>query len=247
MKTILYNLISQSLLITFLLITMGNRPAVPKTVSGRQGFTSAKQAVSASVKVQTYYEDKEGDGVALKGAGALISPKGLIITNYHNINEAQTIEVTLYNGMRLPACLLEYNDQWDLALLQVDAEELPYLRLGSSKSIDIGDHVYAVGNPRHLDFTLTSGIVSAFDRKLDVINHPKPVEQFIQTDVTINYGCSGGPLLNAEGQLVGVNTAISTKSGHFEGYSFAQPVEMIKALLSEEHWLEIIRAEKAIH
>ena len=186
----------------------------------------------------------EGDGIALKGAGALISPKGLIITNYHNINEAQTIEVTLYDGRRLPACLLEYNDRWDLALLRIEDEGLPYIKMGNSRSVNIGQHVYAVGNPRKLDFTLTSGIVGALGRQLDVINHVNPVEHFIQTDVVINPGCSGGPLMNAKGELIGINTAISTRSGRFEGYSFAQPVDMVKVLLNESQWIEIIRANK---
>lgn len=243
MKTLSYTSVSQSILVVFLFIIMANRPAVPEIVNEPKGFAYADDALAASVKIETYYKDELGDGVYLKGTGALISPGGLIITNYHNIYEAQTIEITLYDGRRLTACLLEYNDRWDLALLRVEAQHLPYLRLGNSRLLNIGCSVYAVGNPRKLDFTLTSGVIGAFDRKLEVINHPNPIEQFIQTDVTVNHGCSGGPLLNTEGKLVGINTAISTRSGYFEGYSFAQPVELVKALLSKEEWIEILSAK----
>lgn len=209
------------------------RPEPPER-SSEKGFPAAYSALEATVKVESVFQDGDGFSVAKKGTGSIISPDGFILTNYHNIGKAQHIEITHYNGFKQLAEMTASDPEMDLALLKVGTGRFPHLTLGSSDSLRIGEAVYAIGNPHNLDFSLTSGIVSGFQRKLNVIQHPRPREQFIQTDAPINSGCSGGPLLNAKGELVGVITAIVSNWGHYEGYSFAQPTELVKEFLKKE-------------
>lgn len=202
------------------------------------GLPFARKALAATVKVESVLED-DGLRVSKTGSGALISPEGLIVTNYHNIGQARHITVAQYDGSSQLAVMVAAEPQKDLAFLKIEGNNLDCFQLGDSGMLQLGEPVYTIGNPAGLDFTLTSGIVSAFNRKLDVIHYPSRKEAFIQTDAPINSGCSGGPLLNRKGELVGVNTALGGHSGHFEGYSFAQPVEMVKELLkSMEEELE---------
>jgi serine protease Do len=193
-------------------------------------FAYGESALEATVKIETTFEE-DGVKISKKGSGVLVSEDGLIVTNYHNIGRAQLIEATYYNGTSQAALLVLADPRTDLAFLRVEGERFPHIRRGNSKALQLGERVFAIGNPHDLDFSLTSGVVSAFNRKLTVIRHPNPLESFIQTDVPINPGCSGGPLLNKAGELVGINTAIVGRSGHFEGYSFAQPVEMVSELI----------------
>lgn len=230
------NIASSFLIVLFLLHASGtvNKGA---QLSQNRGFPPAGQAMNATVKIETISQDSAGQQMLRTGTGAILHPDGIIITNYHNVAQAQDIYVTLHNHQTYLASLLQYNASKDLALLKVSGGEMTSLPLGHSASVNLGDKVYAIGNPNALDFSLTSGIVGGFNREVRIIEHPRAVERFIQTDVPINPGCSGGPLLNQHGQLIGIVTAISGQSGHFEGYSFAQPVDMVRELLFEADWL----------
>lgn len=165
-----------------------------------------------------------------KGTGVTISSNGLIITSWHNIGSEDYIEITRYNGQKLLAKLVAKEPKTDLALLKIEGEGYPYVRIGR-KHPRVGDQVFAIGNPGKLLFTFSSGVVSSLNRKIDVISNADAKEKFIQTDVPINPGCSGGPLLNKKGELIGINTAIASGSGRFEGYSFAQSVEFVEEIL----------------
>jgi len=193
------------------------------------GFPYAGAVLRATVKIRCLdYENNRSE----KGAGVLLRADGLIVTNYHNVDlvEHPIIEVTLYDGRTFAAILLHADAARDLALLKIPAEDLSCLRLGDSSALQVGEAVYAVGHPHYLDFSLTSGIVSAFHRRLDLL--PAYQEELLQTDVPVNTGCSGGPLLNRRGELVGINTAIVSNSGRFEGYALAIPVEAVRLFLN---------------
>ncbi len=165
------------------------------------------------------------------GSGVIISPDGYIVTNNHVIEGANEIEVTLNNRKKLKAVLIGADKNNDIALLKVNAdEELPNLPFGNSDNAKIGEWVLAVGNPYNLTSTVTAGIVSAKGRDLDGNNI---TETFIQTDAAVNPGNSGGALVNTRGELVGINTAISSKTGSFIGYSFAVPSNIAKKIVDD--------------
>lgn len=230
MKVLSYPQSAHNTLTLMIALLIIFRAPAYRTAERPTPFAFGQQALEATVKIETVYEE-DGLTVARQGSGAIITKDGLIVTNEHNIGEARHIEVTLNDGFKMLARLIAADPRTDLALLKVEGVRLPCLKLGDSRALQLGEAVFAAGNPHKLDFTLTSGVVSAFNRQLKVIHHPSPLEHFIQTDAAINSGCSGGPLLNQRGELVGVNTALVGKSGHFEGYSFAQPVELVKEFL----------------
>lgn len=191
----------------------------------------SKAALEATVIVETRLTDDDIE-VSKKGTGAIIGQDGRIITNYHNIGTAQEIQVILYDGSRLKGEILKALPEQDLVLLKIRAENLTTFPIKTSYDLEIGTTVYAIGNPFNLDFSMTSGIVSSLDRKFRTVPHLKNVKRFIQTDVPINSGCSGGPLFDNLGYLVGINTAIVTNSGNFEGYSLAIPSDLIQDFLA---------------
>ncbi len=165
------------------------------------------------------------------GSGVIISPDGYIVTNNHVIEGANEIEITLNNRKKLKAVLIGADKSNDIALLKVDTdEELPNLPFGNSNNAKIGEWVLAVGNPYNLTSTVTAGIISAKGRDLDGNNK---TETFIQTDAAVNPGNSGGALVNTRGELVGVNTAITSKTGSFIGYSFAVPSNIAKKIVDD--------------
>lgn len=196
------------------------------------GFASVKIALNATVKVVAWSHSGSLKNTN-QGSGTIIRPDGLIITSYHIIEGAEKLEVTLFNGITTYAELVAIYPEKDLTVLKINKTGLPFIKLGRSSYLQIGDKVFAVGSPRSLDFSLTSGVVSAFNRRINVIPYPEAIEQFIQTDAPTNRGCSGGPLLNSQGELVGINTAIFSQTGQFDGYSFAQPVEMVWDIMKE--------------
>jgi len=154
------------------------------------------------------------------GSGFFISTDGYIVTNHHVIGEAQQITVKLADGREFSAELQATDPPTDLAVIKVPAEGLPYLQWGDSQQLQIGEWVLAVGSPLGLSQTVTAGIISAIGRSgLGLTSY----EDFIQTDAAVNPGNSGGPLVNIAGQVVGINTAIASKSGGSEGISFAVP------------------------
>ncbi|WP_420553134.1 trypsin-like peptidase domain-containing protein [Tenacibaculum aiptasiae] len=165
------------------------------------------------------------------GSGVIISPDGYIVTNNHVIEGANEIEITLNNHKKLKAELIGADKDNDIALLKVETDEdLPNLPFGNSDNAKVGEWVLAVGNPYNLTSTVTAGIVSAKGRDLDGNSN---VEAFIQTDAAVNPGNSGGALVNTRGELVGINTAISSKTGSFIGYSFAVPSNIAKKIVDD--------------
>lgn len=159
------------------------------------------------------------------GSGILISSDGYILTNNHVIDGAldDQIEVTLNDKRQFEGRVVGKDPTTDLAVLKISAGNLPAITIGNSDEVDVGEWVLAIGNPFQLSSTVTAGIVSALSRDVQVINEQMRVESFIQTDAAINKGNSGGPLVNTAGQLIGVNTAIASQSGNYQGYGFAVP------------------------
>jgi serine protease Do len=159
------------------------------------------------------------------GTGMLMDAKGHILTNNHVVGGASKIQVLLANGRRYPATLVGADQKTDLAVIKISAKEsLPYVNFGDSDKTRVGDWVVAIGHPRGLDQTVTQGIISAKHRQ--GIMEPSSYQDFLQTDAAINPGNSGGPLLNLQGEVIGVNAAIASQSGGYEGIGFAIPSNM---------------------
>lgn len=166
------------------------------------------------------------------GSGVIFSNDGYIVTNNHVVETAESIEV-LYNKKVYPAELIGTDPSTDLAVLKINETNLPAITLGSSKNLAVGEWVVAVGNPFSLSSTVTAGIVSAKGRRINIVEDKFPIESFIQTDAAINPGNSGGALVNKNGELVGINTAILSKTGSYTGYAFAVPVDIAKKVVND--------------
>ena len=164
------------------------------------------------------------------GSGVIISPQGYILTNNHVVADADQIEVMLANGAQLTAEIIGADPETDLSLLKVEAENLPTMVIGSSATLRVGDIVLAIGNPFGVGQTVTQGIISATGRNQLGLN---TFEDFIQTDAAINPGSSGGALIDANGQLVGINTAIFSRSGGSQGIGFAIPVNLARDVMEQ--------------
>ncbi|MEX1074415.1 MAG: trypsin-like peptidase domain-containing protein, partial [Burkholderiales bacterium] len=180
-----------------------------------------------------FFGDQFGDDVqraASLGSGVIVSPAGYILTNHHVVEAADEIEVALSDGKKLLAQVVGNDPDTDLAVLRVNAEQLPAITFGQSDQLRVGDVVLAIGNPFGVGQTVTSGIVSALGRSGLHIN---TFENFIQTDAAINPGNSGGALVDAQGNLVGINTAIYSRSGGSMGIGFAIPVSTAKMVLDQ--------------
>ncbi len=201
-------------------------------------FISAAEAVTpAVVNIKSAIggeNDWWGGGYGgSSGSGVIISADGYIVTNNHVIEDGGVIEVTLNDKRQYEAELIGVDPSTDLALVKIKAKSLPYLTMGNSDSIRVGEWVLAVGNPFNLESTVTAGIVSAKGRSIDILDDDYRVESFIQTDAAVNPGNSGGALVNTNGELVGINTAIITRSGRYEGYSFAIPSNLAKKVIRD--------------
>lgn len=167
------------------------------------------------------------------GSGVILSEDGYIVTNNHVIEKAEKIKVILNDKSEYEARLVGTDPSTDIALLKVDAEALPYLTYGNSDELKLGEWVLAVGNPFNLTSTITAGIVSARARNLGINSSQMSIESFIQTDAAVNPGNSGGALVNQQGKLVGINTAIASRTGSYAGYSFAVPVTIVKKVVED--------------
>ncbi len=175
------------------------------------------------------------------GSGVIVSPDGYIVTNNHVIEEATELEVTLNNNANYAAKVIGTDPNSDLALLKIEAEEeLPYLTFGDSDHSAVGEWVLAVGNPFNLTSTVTAGIISAKARSISTANNLS----FIQTDAAVNPGNSGGALVNTKGELIGINTAIKSRTGSYVGYSFAIPSNTAKKVI--EDLLEFGKVQRGI-
>ncbi|OAQ38449.1 serine protease [Pedobacter psychrophilus] len=182
-----------------------------------------------------------------KGSGVIVTSDGYIMTNNHVVEDAEKIEVILSDKRVLSAKVIGRDKNTDLALIKIEASELPIVKLGNSDNVKVGEWVLAVGYPLTLESTVTAGIVSAKSRQIGILapqidrnnfdpNNPPPnssIESFIQTDAVINRGNSGGALVNTNGELIGINSAIASQSGTYEGYGFAIPVNLAKKVMDD--------------
>ncbi|HLW07239.1 MAG TPA: trypsin-like peptidase domain-containing protein, partial [Marinilabiliaceae bacterium] len=166
------------------------------------------------------------------GSGVIITADGYIVTNNHVIDNANEIEVTLNDKRTYKAVVVGADPTTDIALLKVDASDLPFMAYGNSDDLKIGEWVLAVGNPFNLTSTVTAGIVSAKSRSISILGQMS-IEAFIQTDAAVNPGNSGGALVDVSGNLVGINTAIASQTGSYSGYSFAVPVSIVKKVVAD--------------
>lgn len=208
--------------------------------SAPTNFISAAEAITPSVvniKALTNggADNFWNDGIvgASTGSGVIISSDGYIVTNNHVVTDATDIQVTLDDKREYTARLIGADPSTDLALIKVEAQRLQPVRFGNSDSIRVGEWVLAVGNPFNLESTVTAGIVSAKGRSINILEDSYSIESFIQTDAAVNPGNSGGALVNTNGELVGINTAIITKSGRYEGYSFSIPVNLAMKVIRD--------------
>jgi len=166
------------------------------------------------------------------GSGVIFTADGYIVTNNHVVETAEKIQVN-YNKKVYDAELIGTDPSTDLAVLKIKETNLRPVTLGSSKSLAVGEWVVAVGNPFSLSSTVTAGIVSAKGRRINIVEDKFPIESFIQTDAAINPGNSGGALVNKNGELVGINTAILSRTGSYTGYAFAVPVDIAKKIVND--------------
>ena len=208
--------------------------------SAPTNFISAAEAITPSVvnikALTTGASDNfwnDGAAGASTGSGVIISNDGYIVTNNHVVAEASEIQVTLDDKREYSAKVIGTDPSTDLALVKIDAQKLSAVRFGNSDSIRVGEWVLAVGNPFNLESTVTAGIVSAKGRSINILEDSYSIESFIQTDAAVNPGNSGGALVNTNGELVGINTAIITKSGRYEGYSFAIPANLAMKVIRD--------------
>ena len=160
------------------------------------------------------------------GSGVIYRADGYIVTNHHVVDGAQAVSVTLDDNRRFRAKLVGSYPEADIAVLKVEATGLPAIDFGDSEEVEVGDWVLAVGNPYELSSTVTAGIVSARGRDIDIIDRRGALESFLQTDAAINPGNSGGALVNTRGEVIGINTAIYSRSGGYAGYGFAIPANL---------------------
>ncbi len=169
------------------------------------------------------------------GSGVIISPDGYIISNNHVVAGANKLEVVLSNKKSYIANLVGTDPTTDIALLKIEEKGLPYLNFGNSDAVEVGQWVIAVGNPLSLNSTVTAGIISAKGRSIDLLSQQSstPIESFLQTDAAINPGNSGGALVDTDGNLIGINSAISSNTGYYEGYGFAVPANLARKVVED--------------
>ncbi len=165
------------------------------------------------------------------GSGIIVSEDGFILTNVHVVEKAEKVRVVLYDNREFEAQIVGLDPLTEVAVVKIDADNLPVAALGNSDDIRVGDWVLAVGNPLELRSTVTAGIISAKEREIHILDDTYSVENFLQTDAAINPGNSGGALVNLRGEVVGVNTAIATETGYSAGFGFAIPINLAKKIM----------------
>ena len=217
-----------------------------ETVPLNLDFTTiSSKATKSVVYIQSTYDSKsmtqgsyryQGGPVITSGSGVIISDDGYIVTNNHVVAEAIEIDIILDDNRSYEAKVIGTDPTTDLALIKIDERNLDFLPYGNSNDIVVGQWVLAVGNPFNLTSTVTAGIVSAMARNIGILrdnSNNLQIESFIQTDAAVNPGNSGGALINTAGQLVGINTAIASRTGSYTGYSFAVPVNLVKKVMDD--------------
>ncbi|HCS21476.1 MAG TPA: serine protease [Bacteroidetes bacterium] len=218
----------------------GNSSAVEFIEASKKSTPSVVYIKTISpAQVSSYWDDwfdlfgQRGEQAG-SGSGVIVSEDGYIATNNHVVQGATSIEVVLNNKRYVyQAKVVGTDPSTDLALLKIDAKGLPAIAIGNSENVQIGEWVLAVGNPFNLTSTVTAGIVSAKGRNINVVNNQFPIESFIQTDAAINPGNSGGALVNQKGELIGINTAIASRTGAYNGYGFAIPVNIVSKIIKD--------------
>lgn len=226
------------------------QPDAPRAVLSRSYAQAAQRAMPAVVSVYTakeirrapYFDDpfferffgdrlrSQPERVSGLGSGVIVSADGYVLTNNHVVQAADEIAVALADGRRLPAKLIGTDPETDLAVLRIESPDLPVMTLGRAEALQVGDVVLAIGNPFDVGQTVTMGIVSALGRNNLGINR---YENFIQTDAAINQGNSGGALIDTDGNLVGINTAIYSRTGGSIGIGFAIPTSIITEVMQQ--------------
>lgn len=212
-------------------------------VSFREAATKSVSSVVYIKNIQrnrrsmSYYDmifgRERNEGVAVgSGSGVIYSRDGYIITNNHVIDGADAIQV-MHEKRTYDAELVGRDPKMDIAVLKIDADDLPAITVGSSYDVEIGDWVLAVGNPFNLNSTVTAGIVSAIGSETNSVRENFPIELYIQTDAAINPGNSGGALVNTNGELVGINTSIISRTGSYAGYGFAVPSDVVVKIVED--------------
>ena len=233
-------------------VAHSSRPATTTPRSDDAFVRAAQSSVDAVVHVQTatvvptqnnpwlsMLGMDQGRVAQGSGSGVILDRQGWIVTNHHVIDGAQRIQVALSDGSTMEAELIGSDPSTDLALLKTTpTEDLPMLSFGNSDEVNVGEWVLAVGNPLNLTSTVTAGIVSAKGRNLRLLEPDArrdiyPVESFLQTDAAVNPGNSGGALVNLEGELIGINTAIASQTGSYAGYSFAIPSSIVRKVVDD--------------
>lgn len=200
-------------------------------------IAAADRAKPSVVYIRSFEPEKKKywnhNVTASSGSGVIISPNGFIVTNYHVVEGGAEIHITLDDKREFTASLVGADPTTDIALLKIDEDNLPFVEFGNSDRLQVGEWVLAIGNPFRLESTVTAGIVSAKARNISILDSEASVESFIQTDAVVNQGNSGGALVNTNGELIGINAAIITQSGKYEGYSFAIPSNLAQKVVSD--------------
>ena len=232
------------------------KPVIPARLAGLTETTqedfieAADRTLNAVVHVKTAVEQKyqanpfeqfffgapsspRSQMVMGSGSGVIFTPSGYIVTNNHVVKDAKAIRVVTNDNREHEAVVVGVDPATDLALIKIEGENYPALTFANSDETRVGEWVLAVGNPFNLTSTVTAGIISAKGRNIGVINDQAALESFLQTDAAVNPGNSGGALVNLKGELIGINTAISTHTGSFEGYSFAVPSNIVRKVVDD--------------
>lgn len=222
--------------------------STPAVVHVMTEYSATASSSRGSNPMDQFLREFYGDGFGERvprgpqmgsGSGVIIASNGYIVTNNHVIDRADKIEVVMNDKRKFEATLVGKDPNTDIALLKIKADKLPVIRYGNSDDLQIGEWVLAVGNPMNLTSTVTAGIVSAKGRNIDILARNNPnggdysIESFIQTDAAVNPGNSGGALVNLNGDLVGINTAIASQTGMFAGYSFAVPSSIVSKVVDD--------------
>ncbi len=224
---------------------ISNQRSITSTSSLPDLTFAASKSIDAVVHVKNTSIVKDSDSWALQffygddsrkkvgtGSGVIISPDGYIVTNYHVIENSSEVIVTTNDNKEYNAVIIGFDEVYDIAVLKIDSDKsLDYIFFGDSDSTLIGEWVLAVGNPYNLNSTVTAGIISSKSRDLN--EYDQKNQSFIQTDAAVNFGNSGGALVNTKGELIGINTLIQSMTGGYVGYSFAVPSNTVRKIFED--------------